>query len=61
MVTGSSWHGFTKGESCLTNLIAFYWKLTALLDKERVMNIAYLDFSRLLSLSFIISDEVWAR
>lgn len=32
-VTGNSQHGFTKGESCLTHLIAFHDKLIGLADE----------------------------
>lgn len=51
MVIGSSWYGFMKAKFCLTNLIAFYNKLSRLLDKGRAVNIVYLNFSRLLLLS----------
>ncbi|KAK4828602.1 hypothetical protein QYF61_000054 [Mycteria americana] len=41
-----SQHGFTKGKSCLANLISFYDKVTCLVGDGKAVDVIFLDFSK---------------
>ncbi|CAM4394715.1 unnamed protein product [Caretta caretta] len=45
-VIRNSQHGFTMGKSCLTNLIAFYDKITGSVDEGKAVDMLFLDFSK---------------
>ena len=51
-----SQHGFTKGKSCLPNLISFYDKVTCLVDGGKAVDVVFPGFKvRLLVLSLTAS------
>ena len=41
-----SQHGFTKGKSCLTNLLLFLEDITKAIDEGKPLDVIYLDFSK---------------
>ncbi|CAM5116249.1 unnamed protein product [Natator depressus] len=45
-VIRNSQHRFTKGKSCLTNLIAFYDKITDSVDERKAVDMVFFDFSK---------------
>ncbi|CAM4560442.1 unnamed protein product [Lepidochelys olivacea] len=45
-VIRNSQHAFTKGKSCLTNLITFYDEITGSVDEGKAVDVVFLDFSK---------------
>ncbi|GAB0180733.1 mitochondrial enolase superfamily member 1 [Grus japonensis] len=50
-VTGNSQHGFTKGKSCLANLIVIYNEMTSSVDEMRGVDLLSSSLVRLLTLT----------
>ncbi|TRZ06679.1 hypothetical protein HGM15179_020429 [Zosterops borbonicus] len=46
---GDNQHDFAKGKSCLSNLVAFYHRVTVYVDERRVSEITYLDLCKALA------------
>jgi len=46
-VTGHSQRGFMEGKSCLSNLTSFHDKVTCVMEKGKMMDMIFLDFSKI--------------
>ncbi|GAB0178369.1 mitochondrial enolase superfamily member 1 [Grus japonensis] len=57
-VIGDSQHGFTKGKSCLTNLVAFDDTVTVLVGEERATDVICLSRTTSLSLNWRYMDSM---
>jgi len=42
----NSQHGFTRGKSCLSNLLEFFEEVTKTLDRGEAVDLVYLDFAK---------------
>jgi hypothetical protein len=45
-LTGETQHGFTKGRSCLTNLLTFFEDVTNYVDQGNAEDVRYLNFQK---------------
>jgi len=46
MLLNESQHGFRKGRSCLTNLLALFDRVTGVVDEGDGIDVIYLDFAK---------------
>lgn len=53
--TGDSQHILTQGKSCLTNLVAFHYGVTALVSEARVTDTTYLHLCKVFDISCMTS------
>lgn len=49
---GDNQHGFSEDKLCLTNLVAFFDKVTVLIGEGRTTDIIYLECAKHLTLSY---------
>jgi len=54
-VIRDSQYGFTKGKSCLTNLLAFCEGVTKSVNKGRAMDVVYVDFCKAFTHNILLS------
>lgn len=54
-------NGFTKGRSCLTNMISFYNQETCLVDEGKAMDVVYLQFNEVFGSHCILLEKMAAH
>lgn len=51
-VISDSWHSFTKGKSCLTNLVSLCGQVTTTMDKKSAKDVIYHNFCKAFNLVY---------